>query len=672
MSNKATSPQQPKGSSLDQALEGLAGGKPAYCLHQNWGLGIIRSHDAATGRLLIDFPEQGKKAHPMDLAFCRGKLELLDPAGILASAYSDAGKEKVAAMVADDPVTLVKNLLAETPAGEMSAVRLETTLERIVGASTPAGKDRAAYFKTWWTRTRAALRKDRAILMPERKGGTYTLLEAPSDPGQDLFAQYAAAKDIERRLTLLAELVSLPAADSRSAATAENLGLVSQQIAEALGTVPPSGKAARRGERLAELLVGIWHRNTLFAPANDNVAMVSPTASDIVALVNDEAELLHLALNIPHSSENIRNLLDLVRAHHGASWQDKVFGLLSHKGLGQTKGGSAKLVSEAIGYLAEAGLEKELAVKLADWVDRRQAAGPVLIWVIKNRGSKRHAEALSRLSGASLLRAVFAAIGDDALASNSTARNPLANELQKDRTLLSDLLRPDVGEAADTETVFDLARTLVRTMGLDLMTKKSLLARLIQIEPAVKSVAATLSEKSEQEKDGEKGEEREKVLLVSEWSLAARRKELEDIVRNRLPEINEAIQVAKEHGDLRENSEYKMARQEKDRLQARATELERGLSRSQPADFSKATNDTVGIGSVFELTRESTGEKSVRAILGAWDSDTEGEMIVMPYLSELAKGLIGHKSGEKVKITVRQSVEHWTIGKISRWVDLKR
>ena len=89
-------------------------------------------------------------------------------------------------------------------------------------------------------------------------------------------------------------------------------------------------------------------------------------------------------------------------------------------------------------------------------------------------------------------------------------------------------------------------------------------------------------------------------------------------------------------------------------------------------DFSKATTDSISIGSVFELTRESTGEKSVRAILGAWDSDTEGEMIIMPYLSALAKGLMGHKSGDKIKITVRQSVEFWTIGKITRWVDLKR
>jgi transcription elongation GreA/GreB family factor len=47
-------------------------------------------------------------------------------------------------------------------------------------------------------------------------------------------------------------------------------------------------------------------------------------------------------------------------------------------------------------------------------------------------------------------------------------------------------------------------------------------------------------------------------------------------------------------------------------------------------------------------------------------------MIVMPYLSALAKVLMGHKSGDKIKITVRQSVEFWTIGKITRWADLKR
>lgn len=677
MSNKAPSQQQPKGPSLDQALQRLAEGKPAYCIHQNWGLGILRSHDAGKGLVTLDFPETNKRGHAMELAFCRGKLEFLDPASLLAQAYAPESKDKVAAMVADDPVGLVKALLAETPHGELSAIRLEELLSRIVAASLPAGKDRAAAFKAWWTRAKAGLRKDRALLLPERKGGTYTLLEAPSDPAQDLLDQMMASRDDARRLQLLAELASLPAADSRSVSNAGNLEAVSRILADALGQVPPAGRAARRGERLADLLVAIWNRNALFAAANENVATVSPTASEVAALVTDEAELLHLALNIPHSSENIRGLLDLVRAHHGASWQEKVFGLLSHKGLGQTKGGSAKLVSETINYLVEAGLDKELGARLADWVDRRQAAGPVLIWIIKNRGSKRHAPVLSGLSGAGLLRAILASIGDDALASNSTARNPLANELQRDRTLLADLLRPDAGEPADTETVFDLARSLVRTLGLDPMTKKSLLARLIAIEPAVDSVAKSLGEaKSETAAAGgaaDNGSERgEKVLYVSAASLAARRAELEEIVKRKLPEINEAIQVAKEHGDLRENSEYKMARQEKDRLQARAAELERGLRKAEETDFAAAGTDVVGIGSVFDLTRASTGERSTRAILGAWDTDTEGAIVIMPYLSPLAKGLIGRKAGETVKVTVGQSAESWTISNLRRWVDIAR
>jgi len=676
MSNKAPSQQQPKGPSLDQALQRLADGKPAYCIHQNWGLGILRAHDAAKGTVTLDFPETNKKAHTMELTFCRGKLEILDPASLLAQAYSPEGKEKVAALVSDDPVGLVKALLAETPHGELSSIRLEEALSRIVAASLPAGKDRAAAFKAWWSRAKAALRKDRALLLPERKGGSYTLLEAPSDPAQDLLDQLMASRDDTRRLALLAELAGLSSADSRSVATSANLDAVSRLLAEALGQLPPAGRAARRGERLADLLVAIWNRNALFSAAAENVATVSPTASEVAALVTDEAELLHLALNIPHSSENIRGLLDLVRAHHGASWQDKVFGLLSHKGLGQTKGGSAKLVSETINYLVEAGLDKELGARLADWVDRRQAAGPVLIWIIKNRGSKRHAPVLSGLSGAGLLRAILASIGDDALASNSTARNPLANELQRDRTLLADLLRPDAGEPADTETVFDLARSLVRTLGLDPMTKKSLLARLIAIEPAVDSVAKSLGEaKSEgaAPAGAEAGSERgEKVLYVSAASLAARRSELEEIVKRKLPEINEAIQVAKEHGDLRENSEYKMARQEKDRLQARAAELERGLRKAEQTDFASAGTDVVGIGSVFDLTRASTGETSTRAILGAWDTDTEGKIVIMPYLSPLSKGLLGRKAGETVKVTVGQSAESWTVSNLRRWVDVAR
>ena len=208
MSNKAHNPQGGKINSLQAAIDLVATGQPAFCLHQAWGIGVIRAYDEATKRLTVDFPEQNKKAHAMDAAFFLGKIEVINPNGVVAKAYGDSTKAEVANMVANDPAGVVKALLAEYPTGECTSYALEANLDRVYFASLPAGKDRATSFKAWWTKARAALRKDRAILVPERKGGLYALLEAPKDLGEDLFAQYESAPNFERKLVLLEELAA--------------------------------------------------------------------------------------------------------------------------------------------------------------------------------------------------------------------------------------------------------------------------------------------------------------------------------------------------------------------------------------------------------------------------------------------------------------------------------
>ena len=75
MSNKALTPQGGKMNSLQAAIDLVATGQPAFCLHQAWGIGVIRSYDEAAKRLVIDFPEQNKKGHAMDAAFFLGKIE---------------------------------------------------------------------------------------------------------------------------------------------------------------------------------------------------------------------------------------------------------------------------------------------------------------------------------------------------------------------------------------------------------------------------------------------------------------------------------------------------------------------------------------------------------------------------------------------------------------------
>jgi transcription elongation GreA/GreB family factor len=653
MSNKALTPQGGKMNSLQAAIDLVATGQPAFCLHQAWGIGVIRSYDEATKRLVIDFPEQNKKAHAMDAAFFLGKIEFINPNGLVAKAYADATKSEIANLVANDPAGVVKALLAEYPTGECTSYALEANLDRVHFASLPAGKDRAAAFKAWWTKGRAAVRKDRAILVPERKGGLYALLEAPKDLGEDLFAQYESAPNFERKLMLLEELAGAAAAETRSAATAANLDKVSADLLKEIKKL----ETARKRDNLPAILGGIWNRDKFFRSAVENVETVSPTASEIIALCT-ESDLAFVALNIPHTTEKIRSLLDLVRAHHGDRWSDRAFDLLRNRDIGGTKSGSAKLVSESIAYLCDQDLAEAVATRFAQWLETRELRAPVIIWIIKNRDSKKYAAIVGRLIAPSLLGAILSSIDTESLESNSTARIPLANELIKDKELIANILTPAEGKKADSETIFDLTRTMMSSQGFDEMTKKALLSRLAKIEPHVQRLAKSKHSGSEAE---------EKELLVSKASKELKERELEDIVKVRLPAVKEAIQIAKEHGDLKENSEYKMARQDHDTLAARRAELDALLKKAKVTDFKEANTDTISVGSSVVLRRGSDQTEFAYDLLGAWDGEPEKN--ILSYISPLAKQFLNHKAGETFTTNINGKAESWTVVKIGRWVD---
>ena len=654
MSNKAPNAQGAKIGALENTKTKVAEGQTGFCIHQAWGIGIIRAFDAATNRFTVDFPEQGKKGHAIDAAFFAGKIDIIDPQSLLAQAYSDEGKAKVAALVSDDPAGLVKALLAELPTGECSSYALEANLERIHFASLAAGKDRAAAFKAWWTKGRAALRKDRAILIPERKGGNYALLEAPVDLGEDLFAQYELATTFERKLALLEELAESASAETRSAANEANLAKVSADLAKAVAGLTGS----RRTANLPKVLCAIWNRDKFFRSAVETVETLSPTASDIIALC-DESDLAHVALSIPHTTEKIRSLLDLVRAHHGDNWSERAFDLLRNRDIGGTKSGSAKLVAECISYLCDAGLSAHVGQRFAQWLETRELRPPVIIWVIKNRDSKKYAEIVAPLIVPNFLGAILASIDTEALESNSTARIPLANELIKDKALIADIITPNGGKKADSETIFDLARIMLRNQGFDKMTKNSLLARLAKIEPHVQRLAQSRQDDSNVEKQ----------LVVSQQSKEAREAELLDIVQVQLPKTKEEIQSAREEGDLRENFGYHAARKRHDELSQRRGELEALLKKASVTDFSAATNAHVAIGSTVTLFRESDKSEVTYDILGAWDGQPEQN--ILAYVSPLAKQFLNRKPDETFTTNINGKTDTWKVLAIRRWVDKK-
>ena len=101
---------------------------------------------------------------------------------------------------------------------------------------------------------------------------------------------------------------------------------------------------------------------------------------------------------------------------------------------------------------------------------------------------------------------------------------------------------------------------------------------------------------------------------------------------------------------------------------AQKTLLEKELAHARITDFTEATNDQVGVGSIVEV-KTSDGKPATYTILGAWDSIPEKNIIA--YKTPLGLALLSKKPGDTVTVKIGNTEETYTITAISRYVDAK-
>jgi transcription elongation GreA/GreB family factor len=224
----------------------------------------------------------------------------------------------------------------------------------------------------------------------------------------------------------------------------------------------------------------------------------------------------------------------------------------------------------------------------------------------------------------------------------------LRDFILEDQELLGELTA-----TADIEVVKDLTRTLQLSPVFDDMDKRSLLARLVKKHPAVQSLIT-----GEQTKQ-------DSTILVSWESLERRRAEYGELVQKKIPANSKEIAIARSYGDLRENHEYKAAKEMQKILMRQKDELETQLARSRGADFSNANTDAVNIGTIVQATNLETNQSESFTILGAWDSDPDKGII--SYLSPVGAALLNHKTGDEVEFELHGTKRRQRIEKIEAW-----
>jgi transcription elongation GreA/GreB family factor len=577
---------------LDQFSPELAGKlKPLtpghYCTHKSWGFGKIREWNTVLGQVIIDF--QQKSGHPMQFEYAAQTLTPLPASHIFVQKKEDLAGLKTRASQA--PAEVVRQTI--------ESLGPQATQDGIQAALSPEIIP-AAEWKKWWENAKRALKKDGHFYIPTKKSEPLRLLDAPAAMGDQALTIFRNAIGGKAQLAALIN-VSKQWPDIKSDAVAEEIGAALNQT---LQKIPKSQTALALELALA--------RDEFFELAG------KPAETGALSVVNLTPKQIKALTAVIEDLPGLKQgkLLKVLQAGMGEGWSELFLGLLP-----QANARVAETVAEAF---LSAGREAEVTEAVNRLIKKRSVTCDFLFWLCKTRS-----QMFGRLIEPQLLMAILSVLENDQF-SDIKKGTKLYELVLNDKELIAELLK-----GAPIEDVRDITRAVILSPVFEELDKRSFLATFIKLYPDVQ--AMIVSEKTAEDA----------TLIVSWASLQKRKKELEDIVTRKIPENSKEIGIARSYGDLRENHEFKAAKEMQTVLMRRKAELETMLLRAQGTDFKDVETAKVNIGTRVTLKLEGGGTCSY-TILGAWDSDPAAGII--SYLTPVAKALLNRTVGETVEL----------------------
>ena len=556
-----------------------------YCQHKSWGFGKIKTVDGIAGRLVVDFP--GKTGHTLDLEFAADSLKAIPKAHILARKHADLkGVQQMAALHHLDVVKMV-----------VMSFGGRATVDQIQGVLVPDVIQ--SDWKKWWEAARTELKKDGHFQVPLKKADPviYQALEQPL--AQRLCAEFKAAKGLKARVTVAGEMVKSIADMADASVAADAVTTLNADIASHVNTMQPLA------------LEGIFMRDDLRTAAG-----IAPIEGEIPAasVWSQGTRLKDLFEEIPAAKH--RRVLESFKASV-PDWAVQLVMLFNNV--------PAKLVGECAKLLLQEGKGQLLKDTLTRLISQHGASTELLLWFSKERN-----DYFAELLTPEVFRAMLTAMERDQF--NERKTNRLRDHILADQQLIPDLIK-----SADLEVIKDMTRALQLSPSFDDMDKRSLLARIVKQYPAIQTMIT-----GDQKKE-------DNVILVSWSSLERRKAEYDELVNKAIPANVKDIALARSYGDLRENHEYKSAKEQQKVLQRRKAELEQQMGRARGTDFSSPRTDIVGPGVVVTITDLGSGKRESYELRGAWDGEPEKN--ILSYLTPLAQALVNKAVGAEVEFT---------------------
>ncbi len=140
------------------------------------------------------------------------------------------------------------------------------------------------------------------------------------------------------------------------------------------------------------------------------------------------------------------------------------------------------------------------------------------------------------------------------------------------------------------------------------------------------------------------------VTYLSEEGLKKLKEEIEQLITVERSKISKQIAEARDKGDLSENAEYDAAKEAQGLLEMKIAQLQGTLSGARVIDESKIDTKTVQLMNKVKIKNVKTGAVMEYAIVSEREANLKEKRMSVD--TPIAKGLIGKKKGDKVKVNV--------------------
>lgn len=127
-------------------------------------------------------------------------------------------------------------------------------------------------------------------------------------------------------------------------------------------------------------------------------------------------------------------------------------------------------------------------------------------------------------------------------------------------------------------------------------------------------------------------------------------------------ELPKHIQHAREFGDLKENAEYKAAKERQSMVQARISQLHQRMMEVDSIDLSKIPTDRAAYGSTLTLFDLEKEEKVTYRLVTSEESAPENGLIST--VSPIGQALMGKQEGDEVKVKTPTGWRNFEISRL--------